>query len=86
MKRFRDAKTGGYISEEEAQMRDPATWIEEHDRPKSCKKELRAVYEKCKEVVSIPKDALAFNGTAILPLFVLKRILNEFGAEIGDDE
>lgn len=86
MRGFRDAKTGGYISEEEAQMRDPATWIEEHEHPKSCKKELQAVYQKCKEVVTVPQNAVAFNGTAILPLFVLKRILNEFGAEIGEDE
>lgn len=86
MSKFRDAKTGGYISEEEAAMRDPATWVEEHEHPKNCSKELQTVYEECKKVASTPKGTGVFDGVAILPIYTLKKILNDFGANISPDE
>lgn len=84
MGKFRDAETGEYISEEEAKTRDPKTWVEERRDTRSQQAELREIYKQCKTRVVVPSNTIAFNGTAVIQLSDLKRILNKFGANIEE--
>lgn len=84
MPKFRDAETGEYISEEEAKTRDPKTWVEERRDSRSQHATLREIYKQCKTRVVVPTNSVVFNGTAVLQLSDLKRILNKFGADIED--
>ena len=73
----RDAKTGLYITDEQAAMMDEATWVEETVTP-SIKSVLRDIYEECVDSGTVP----AGYTFKILPLTDIKVILNEYGAEI----
>lgn len=81
MPKYRDALTGGYISKEESEKRDPATWIEESD-DNLTKADLKDIYRRCKNNATTPQGSAIFNNTTIITLDKLQEILNEYGAEI----
>lgn len=83
MPNFRDAETGEYISQEEAESRDPSTWVKEEDSGER-RFELREIYRRCKANSITPSGSHVLNQTATLPLETLKRILNDYGAKIKD--
>jgi hypothetical protein len=85
MPKFRDADTGEYISEEDALSRDPSTWVAEDDSSQH-HADLREIYKKCEAHAITPLNSHVLNATASLPLYVLRRILNDYGANIKETE
>lgn len=85
MPKFRDADTGEYISEEDALSRDPSTWVMEEDSA-GFHADLREVYKRCKANAVTPENSHVLNQTASLPLYELRRILNDYGANIKEED
>lgn len=82
MPKFRDAETGNYISKEEAESRDRATWVEESDDVNV--DTLKDIYRRCKNNSITPTNSFVFNNTTVISLDKLRDILNEYGADITD--
>ena len=84
MPKFRDAETGEYISEEEAQKRSPATWVKENDSG-SQQGDLKEIYDRCVLSAVTPAETEYRYNSAMVPLGVIRDILNDYGANIKDD-
>lgn len=80
MGRKRDAKTGVYLSDEEAKGLDPSMWVEETDSD-NVRELLQKIYDRCL-LNAITPSGVILDGTSVVPVSQLERIFNEYGAKI----
>lgn len=82
MKRIRDAKTGKYISEEEAELKDKSTWIIEEDFDKE--EFLKLIFNDLRKKVSkiISKSNESIENQLVLTLKEIKEVFNKNGAKL----
>ena len=77
MKRKRDAETGEFLSDEEAEQRPRNTWVEEEVKP-SLKTTLKVIFQELENQSTTP-SGYTFS---IIPISEIKTIFNSHGADI----
>ncbi len=79
MKRIRDAKTGLYISREEANKRDDSTWFEDEDFNKS------AFLEEVFRLL-IYKSYMTPTNNRIIDISDIEKIFSKYGKSIKTED